>query len=153
MEKSNNSDPVCNHPQDEHYLSDHTVAVRKALEYCKRVLEETLDSAEAFLIDDDACTAARSLQHLREQNLDLQEIDVLDKMLTPRDFRKRYVHTNRPCCIRDAEWSHIHFGHILSSWTDDTKINHSWFEQHVGKETKVPVRYESTCNSTLDSEV
>lgn len=126
--------------QEDAHLSNHTLAMRKVLHHCK---DQLLDSPyDEFVIIPDAQTAARSLQSFRKQNADIREIDILERMLSGEDFRRRYINANRPCCIRDPEWAHMYFGLLLSRWRQNGKTNIEWFEQSLGRETTVPVRYD-----------
>ena len=67
------------------------------------------------------------------------------------DFRKHFLHANTPCLIRGLDRSK-HFSRVTSQWrTPESQVNREWFQRHLGNETIVPVRQQSTATE-LDNE-
>lgn len=152
------------HNKDEEFLSNHTISMRRALEYCRELLKsrplysssKLLNSSNADTAKD-AWNAANSIPRQRKEALEEFAKDstfaVVDfsEELSILDFRKRYLLQNRPCVIRGMNHSR-HFSNVSSLWTTfDSKVNIEWFLENVGEGAIVPVRQEST-STTLDDE-
>ena len=139
------------HERSNSHLSDHTISMRKALIYCQELVASARplcpSTREGKAALEDAREAARSLQNHREKALcecnGQMEVPVLDTMPPPPEFRRAYLHANRPCKIIDKAWCQEHFSRVLSSWKDNSnQVNRSWFIERLGKETVVPVRHQ-----------
>lgn len=155
--KPNNSND-----DEEVWLSNHTISMRSA---CKEVLNHRppIDAA-AMLPPDlhdiaaDAWNAAQSVTARRDETLQnissdstIPTIDYSEDM-SVLEFRKRYLHANRPCLIRGLDQSK-YFERVSSEWRtkDNKKINRDWFLNHLGDDMVVPVRQQET-TADLDDE-
>lgn len=151
-----------NHHEDEEYLPNHTISMRAALEHCRKLLECRSIDASTVLppnsVDTalDAYNAAKSISCQRQKALEeisnnfaIQVIDYSEKT-SVLDFRKRFLHANRPCLIRGLDVSQ-HFAQVSSTWcTRDSQVNRSWFLNTMGEGAVVPVRQQSTSTDLDD---
>ena len=162
-------------PSEEH-VPEHTLAMRKALQHCQKLLASAgwhaPSSNDATVLMKQAEAAARSISTLRNQTLRAMKtsdgvgvdpskvVTVVDKMMSPCDFRRTFCHANRPCKIRDSDWCQAHFSRALECWRKQTttsstgsSINRSWFEKHLGeRNTMLPVRYQTTTNGSDEAD-
>ena len=66
-------------------------------------------------------------------------IEGRETAMTPYEFRQAYCARNVPCIIRGL--NETDFANVSSQWNlNDTNINIEWFKNHIGGDTKVPVR-------------
>ena len=71
--------------------------------------------------------------------------DQAEIMLTPLEFKQRYVYRNIPAIVRGLEDEGCSFHNLAKSWRKDncdgkTSIRCSWFSENVGGNSVVPVR-------------
>ena len=70
------------------------------------------------------------------------------KFLSREEFQKEYIYKNIPCLIRSIP----EFQTVTQLWKSSSNptstINTDWFCQKVGKDTMVPIRYNTTNNNT-----
>ena len=85
--------------------------------------------------------------------------DQTEIMLTPLEFKQRYVYRNIPAIVRGLEDEGCSFHNLAKSWRKDncdgkTSIRCSWFSENVGGNSVVPVRMplypaENTSTSSI----
>ena len=69
-----------------------------------------------------------------------------ETVMTPYEFRQTYCARNVPCIIRGL--NETDFSYVSSQWcSDEHRINIEWFTEHIGGDTKVPVRINSNGTS------
>lgn len=153
--------PSEQHQEDVHkdeYLSNHTISMRAALNYCRELLlKPLLDSSSVHIHTQHAIDAWNAAQTISQQRQDALE-DICMNLSIPTiqfegnmsvlDFRRQFLHANRPCLIQGLP----HFTNIARKWrTQESEINKDWFSKHVGDDTLVPVRKQCS-EQQLDDE-
>jgi hypothetical protein len=137
--------------EDEESWTNHTISMRRALKYCRRLLQTAQPKRSTCMHNIDAvAAAARNLQRGRKIALrDFWGSSPSPTIQTisdpsPIDFRRNFLHANVPCKIRGLE---AHFGGAATNWTHQEKgssstIHREWFLTHIGEDTHVPVRHQ-----------
>jgi len=95
-------------------LSDHTISMRRVLEYCKTLLEKieygTIIKKRPHrhrILIPDAVRKARNIQQIRHSALqecyNNSSIDVIEDLsqISVHKFHQKYLIPNRPCLIRN----------------------------------------------------
>lgn len=147
---------------DEVYLSNHTISMRAALKHCRVLLDSSPADAETMLPPHlyetalDAYRAATSIAAQRRKALeDIYKdptISIIEYSndFSVLDFRKRFLHANRPCLIRSLNH---YFARVSTQWhTSDSQVNQDWFLKEIGKDTVIPVRQQAVEDSCLDED-
>lgn len=155
--------------EDDEHLPEHTIAMRRALIYCQD-LAVHISPFMAIKIDKNAAKVATTVPLQRQESLIrfweqrkvvLQEfcraqidnnnnIKILHAAdLNAVEFRKTFQIGNVPCLIRGLDETSF-FCTLCSKWqsTGPNKVNRKWFLDHVGADTRVPVRFQSTTTSS-----
>jgi hypothetical protein len=142
--------------------TNHTIYMRRALTYCRKLLLTAAQPAErkqrsASNNGLNVNTAARNLPRDREQGLrnfwaeSSETSPTIPTVTDPpsTNFRRTFLHANVPCVIRGADVE-AYFGCATSNWilhsetekgTDISSIDREWFRTRVGVDTLVPIRH------------
>lgn len=203
---------IADNENEEEFLPEHTISMRKALAYCSKLIEDhtsstiniSRDGAPTFsvTVDKDAVAAAATIPIQREKALlhfwekqrqdhchrddaetrnavTIATIDVdsaptkesssvaASSTMDPDEFRQTFQNGNIPCLIRGLDRT-PYFSSVCGKWrnsptckstvnadavtcqsTTISTVNRQWFLETLGKDTKVPVRFQvSSCSTT-----
>eukprot|EP00980_Cylindrotheca_fusiformis_P000475 scaffold119_cov131-Cylindrotheca_fusiformis.AAC.5 len=164
---------------DETDLPEHTISMRSALRRCIQMSErlELMKSSNpkplmAVHVNEKMRHRADSLEATRQEacskfwrNLEKPQNGGGTKMIpvissgtmSAHSFREEFHCKNLPCLIQfqgtDPEAEIQPFAGVDENWrnSNQEEINRDWFLEHVGANTKVPLRYSSE-SALLDSE-
>ena len=135
--------------ENDSYLSDHTIAMRKVVvEYCQQFQRSKERQCDHLLNQLNARQhgMASNLAQIRKEayqefwNQNPPVVETIDcTAITPQEFRIQFHHRNIPCILRGLDQTS--FRSVMDQWLHpDGTIHREWFRQELGAETVVPLR-------------
>jgi hypothetical protein len=141
--------------EEEDFLSEHTVSMRRALQYCR-----TTFTLPSFVVLDESQRRLAVVDSVKKQRADAERafwdkrprpsIEIVDaSSISPEKFQLKFQRRNIPCLIQGFDQTN--FQRLTANWRkDDGSVNRDWFLHHLGSDQLVPLRVEKA--SCLDED-